>query len=261
MNEHQGEGIHVPRVVQFAAAAVPGAEHAAISMTSGSRPPKTIAATGELPLLVDKIQYELGEGPSMQALAQSDLVWADDLSTDGQWPQFAPRAVETTGVHSIASYRLFLTSDRRGALNFYSTSPHAFDRLALGIGTIFASYASLTLLNDLHQDKIMTLERALESSREIGTAIGILMARELCTADQAFNLLRDASQHTHRKLRDIASQVNETGSLPDHAALISPDSANDRRIVTPPPPDAGPRHPRVGDLDERRARRADPAAM
>ena len=59
------------------------------------------------------------------------------------------------------------------------------------------------------------MERALESSREIGTAIGILMARELCTADQAFDLLRVASQHTHRKLRDIAAHVKETGALPD----------------------------------------------
>ena len=150
----------------------------------------------------------------MQALTQSDLVWADDLSTDRQWPRFAPRAVQATGVHSMASYRLFLTQDRRAALNFYASRSHAFDRLALGIGTIFASYASLTLLNDLHHDKIMNLERALESSREIGTAIGILMARELCTADQAFDTLRTASQHTHRKLRDIAAQVKDTGALP-----------------------------------------------
>lgn len=215
MNEHQGEGIKAPRVVQFAAAAVPGAEHAAISLTNGTKPPETVAATGELPLQVDKIQYEVGEGPCMQALIQSDLVWSDDLTIDRQWPLFAPRAVEATGVRSMASYRLFLSQDRRGALNFYATTPGAFDRLALGVGAIFASYASLTLLNELHQDKIMNLERALESSREIGTAIGILMARELCTADQAFDLLRVASQHTHRKLRDIAAHVKETGALPD----------------------------------------------
>jgi len=215
MHDDENDGITVPRVVQFAAAAVPGAEHAAISLNSGSKQPETVVATGALPRDVDEIQYATGEGPCMQALVQSDLVWADDLSTDDQWPRFAPRAVEATGVRSMASFRLYLTSEQRGALNFYATRPHAFDRLALGIGAIFASYASLTLLNDLHRDKIMNLERALESSREIGTAIGILMARELCTADQAFDVLRTASQHTHRKLRDIAAQVKETGMLPD----------------------------------------------
>ena len=83
------------------------------------------------------------------------------------------------------------------------------------MGALFAAYASLTLLNDLHHDKIMNLERALESSREIGCAMGILMARELCTQDQAFDRLRTASQHTHRKLRDIAAEVKDTGALPD----------------------------------------------
>jgi hypothetical protein len=41
------------------------------------------------------------------------------------------------------------------------------------------------------------------------------MARELCTQDRAFEMLRNASQHTHRKLRDVADQVKETGTLPD----------------------------------------------
>ena len=215
MSEDQAEGIKVPRVVQYAAKAMPGAQHAAISTMHGAKPPRTIAATGDLPRQVDKIQYATGEGPCVQALVQSDLVWSGDLSTDHQWPRFAAEAVQATGVRSIVSYRLYLTSERRGALNFYSTAPQAFDRLAFGVGAIFASYASLTLLNDLHQDKIMNLERALESSREIGAATGILMARQLCTRDQAFDMLRTASQHTHRKLRDIAAVVNDTGALPD----------------------------------------------
>lgn len=216
MSEDQAEGIKIPRVTQFAAAAVPGAEHAGISLIENGKPPRTIAATGAVPVQVDAIQYELDEGPCVQALIQSDLVWSGDLTKDQQWPRFAPRAVEVAGVRSMASYRLFLTQHRRGALNFYASQPQAFDQLALGIGALFAAYASLTLLNDLHEDKIMNLERALESSREIGCAMGILMARELCTQDQAFAMLRTASQHTHRKLRDIAAEVKETGMLPHH---------------------------------------------
>jgi hypothetical protein len=216
MSADQPDGIKVPRVVEFAAAVVPGAEHAGISLIEGNKQPQTIAATGDLPLQVDKLQYALNEGPCVQALIQSDLVWSGDLSKDQQWPRFAPRAVADTGVHSMASFRLFLSAERRGALNFYSGIPQAFDELALGVGAIFASYASLTLLNDLHLDKIMNLERALETNREIGVALGILMARQLCTADQAFDMLRIASQHTHRKLRDIAAEVTETGALPDH---------------------------------------------
>jgi hypothetical protein len=40
------------------------------------------------------------------------------------------------------------------------------------------------------------------------------MSSRLLTADKAFDELRRASQRLHRKVRDIAVEVNETGVLP-----------------------------------------------
>ena len=65
-----------------------------------------------------------------------------------------------------------------------------------------------------YRKRAANLEIALESNRRIGSAIGILMARELLTAEQAFARLREASQRLHRKLRDIADEVVRTGQLP-----------------------------------------------
>lgn len=59
------------------------------------------------------------------------------------------------------------------------------------------------------------LERALTSNRQIGVAIGILMALHKVTSDRAFLLLREASNKSNRKLRDVADHVVLTGSL-DH---------------------------------------------
>lgn len=67
------------------------------------------------------------------------------------------------------------------------------------------------------EKEIFDLERALESNREIGVAMGILMAREMCTQSQAFNRLRTASQQLNRKLRDIADDVKRTGQIPVRA--------------------------------------------
>jgi hypothetical protein len=61
--------------------------------------------------------------------------------------------------------------------------------------------------------QVAHLEIALNSNRDIGTAIGILMTTHLVTQAQAFTMLRTASQHGHRKLRDIANDVIFTGSL------------------------------------------------
>ncbi len=51
------------------------------------------------------------------------------------------------------------------------------------------------------------LRTALESRDVIGQAKGILMARQGISADEAFDLLRRASQRSNVKLRDVAAQV------------------------------------------------------
>ncbi len=64
------------------------------------------------------------------------------------------------------------------------------------------------------ENKAANLDRALASNRQIGAAMGILMARLQLTDAQAFDLLRKTSQNRHRKLRDIADEVLMTGELP-----------------------------------------------
>lgn len=65
--------------------------------------------------------------------------------------------------------------------------------------------------------KIANLEAALVTARRIGAAMGIIMAVQKVTEDQAFEVLRQASQHTNRKLRAIADDVILTGSV-SHSA-------------------------------------------
>jgi hypothetical protein len=61
--------------------------------------------------------------------------------------------------------------------------------------------------------RVENLELALTTNREIGIALGILMAGRKLTSDQAFDLLRRASQQSHRKLRELALEIAETGSI------------------------------------------------
>ncbi len=55
------------------------------------------------------------------------------------------------------------------------------------------------------------LQRALVSNRRIGMAMGILMERHRLTEEQAFDRLRDLSQRSNVKLRDVAEQLIYTG--------------------------------------------------
>ncbi|MYW90721.1 ANTAR domain-containing protein [Amycolatopsis rubida] len=54
------------------------------------------------------------------------------------------------------------------------------------------------------------LREALDSRVVLEQAKGMLMARHEITPDEAFELLRQLSQHTNVKLRDLAAQVLDT---------------------------------------------------
>lgn len=205
--------LEIEPVLDYARTAIAGADHAAITLARRGAEPETIAATGELPVQMDALQYTLGEGPCVAALSLNDQVWVDDLAVDAQFPRFSPRAVDL-GIRSMLSTRLFLSEHDRAALNLYSQRPAAFEPDQLALAAIFAAYTSLVLVNRMHEDKIIRLERALESNREIGVAMGILMAQRRWTQSEAFDRLVNASQHLNRRLRDIAAEVNLTSRLP-----------------------------------------------
>jgi DNA-binding response OmpR family regulator len=59
------------------------------------------------------------------------------------------------------------------------------------------------------------LEVAVATNRRIGMAVGVLMAREKVTSETAFQRLRQQSNRTNRKLRDVADEVVLTGDLPE----------------------------------------------
>lgn len=63
------------------------------------------------------------------------------------------------------------------------------------------------------ETRIANLERALESNRRIGMALGVLMARHQLTEQQAFDVLRLQSSRRNVKLAVLAEQVVYTGGL------------------------------------------------
>lgn len=159
----------------------------------------------------------------MDAIAQEESFYAEDLSTDPRWPTFGPMAAEA-GMRSLLSFCLSGT-ETLGALNLYAQLPRAFGATDRAKGLIFATHAGVALaaaeeLEDATQSLAVEIQRlenlhgALASRQVIGRAEGILMQRELITSDQAFDLLRQASQQLNTKLREVAQYVVDTGHVP-----------------------------------------------
>ena len=202
------------RIVRLAATTIPGAEYAAITTKTRSESYKTIALTAELALQVDEIQYAANEGPCLTALQTMDITHTGDLTADGRWPVFGPAASKATGVMSMMSTPLYLEdSNVLGALNTYARKPDAFHEADRSGIAILATHSAIALTRAADREMNEHLENALRSNRKIGAAMGILMANHKLTEKQAFDALRIASQHSHKKLYDIASDVVETGHL------------------------------------------------
>jgi hypothetical protein len=114
----------------------------------------------------------------------------------------------------MLSVRLFLEDDDLvAALNMYSTAADAFDDSDQSVGVLLATHASTAMTSARLHEQVQHLERALQSNRGIGVAMGVLMNQYKITQNEAFDLLRMASQHGHRKLVDVAMDVTETGIL------------------------------------------------
>jgi hypothetical protein len=200
-------------IAELGVQTVSGAEHAGITLLRRGEF-DTPTATSDIPLRVDAIQYQLGSGPCVDAVLDDTVYRSGDLAIDARWPEFGTRAVRETGVRSMLSFRLFCEDDDvLAALNMYSSQRDAFDDEATLIGVVFATHGALALAAAGRQERALNLEQALDSNREIGVAIGVLMSSHLLTQQQAFDMLRMASQRSHRKLRDLAAGVVETGIL------------------------------------------------
>ena len=207
-------GATLQRIVDVARTIVPGCHHAGVTVLRRGRP-ETPAATDDVSARVDAVQYEAGEGPCLSAIVEHDTFRTGDLAAESRWPKFSGPAVERTGVRSVLAYRLFTSEDTFGALNLYSRQIDAFGDEAVAVGTILAAHAALAFARAREREQISGLEQAVASNRAIGMAIGILMATRRVSQDDAFALLRTASQLSNRKLRELADDVVLTGELPE----------------------------------------------
>ncbi|MGH8962188.1 MAG: GAF and ANTAR domain-containing protein [Jatrophihabitantaceae bacterium] len=214
LNEAQQRADIYRVLAEAAIRVVPGAEQAGITQgKNGSF--KTCAPTDDVVGQIDQIQYELKSGPCVDAIIEESVFNAPDLREDRRWPEFGRRAFEDTGVISMLSFRLFFEDDSGvlAAINMYSAKPGAFDDASRAIGLLLSTHGALALSAVMANDKADNLLVALQTSREIGVAMGVLMASQKVTREHAFHLLRIASQHSHRRIADIALDVAETGEL------------------------------------------------
>jgi GAF domain-containing protein len=200
-------------IVAVAARGIPGAESTSITLIR-DEVGYTAAHHGEMALAADELQYERGYGPCMDAGRGGVPLRVDDMRTEERWPDYTAR-VQETGVRSSLSLPLPFQNTSIGALNVYSTQPEAFaSDESLEAGLRVAESIAVAVANaDAHAqlaDQARNMRQAMEFRAVIEQAKGVLMAQRHVGAEEAFEILRAASQRYNRKLRDIALGIVES---------------------------------------------------
>jgi hypothetical protein len=195
-------------VAQAGAHHVAGARWASVSLAHHGHF-RTLAATAPVAAGADALQHEIGAGPGVDPAPGEDFYRCGDLARRCRWPVLGSRLHQRLGLASVLSFRLHLIGEPEtvAALHLYSDAADAFGDDALPAGGLLAAHGGLAVSAQVHRQRAQHLEQALASTREVSTAVGVLMARYRLTRLQSLEMMRAAAQDSARPMAEIAAEI------------------------------------------------------
>jgi GAF domain-containing protein len=196
-------------VAELAVQLVDGASTASITLAERGRV-ITVATADPRATRIDQHQYEQGTGPCLDALRSASVVHVADVRGERRWSGF-DTVMLSHGMRSALAVPLVVRDGAVGVLNLYASAPDGFDEPDQQLARALAAHAAVALTAALRTyDQVSltdNLRIALSSRSVIDQAIGIVMGRQRCSADQAFDVLRKVSQQRNTKLRHVATEL------------------------------------------------------
>lgn len=166
----------------------------------------TTHATADEARELDGVQFGDRAGPTVDAVLHGERSVSRHDADRSRWQQFSHRAAELGITETIAT-PLRSGTTTYGALTIYCRDGNSLSGVELELVQALADEMSsaLALMDAAALNE--QLSEAIATRQVIGEAKGILMESQGCTRDEAFDMLRRASQRTNRKLHDIAEEV------------------------------------------------------
>jgi hypothetical protein len=181
----------------------------AISVFDQNRRASLIQATDSTSARLEQMQFDLGEGPSIDAYTTASLVLVPDLATADRWPGFLRSAADET-VGAIFAFPLMLGAAGTGTVTCYRTDPGGLDAELAGIGTSLcraiagpAFRRAIVLADEESPDR----EAPFETRREIHQATGMVLTQLDISATDALSRLRAYAFSSGSTVQEIAHDV------------------------------------------------------
>jgi ANTAR domain len=186
---------------------VPGCDRASLMIQRNGKC-ETAAVSDHVAREIDRLELALASGPCLEALEGGRSAEIEsDLTATGRWPALTARVIAETPVRGTMSIRMPLDHSNIGALNLFSDVPNAFDSSSVDHAMVLGAFATVVTTAAARSEEAATLRRGLTSNREIGKAVGMVMALNDVSEDAAFDILRRTSQASNVKLNEIASHM------------------------------------------------------
>lgn len=185
---------------------------AGIMLMSGDVSRGSLCSTSDVSALIEQLQYDLGEGPCIDAYQQDRPVLEPDLAdpVTPRWLVFTGPAVEA-GVRAVFGFPLQVGAVRLGALNLYRDRPgpltdeqHAEALVVAGV----AAQAILALQSKAPSGKLAdALEAGADLQFVVHQAAGMVAVQLDVSVGQALIRLRAHAFADARPLKDVAEDV------------------------------------------------------
>ena len=203
-----GTGEVLDAICSTAVEIIPGADHACISTLDADQQLHTQASSDDVAALMDRLESEAQEGPCLDSIVEDSVQHDADITTATKWQRLAELTLARTPVRGMVGYQLLEGLGSRAAFNVFSDTPGALTEESADVGAVLAAFSSVALAAVERKASAENLRQGLESNREIGKAIGLLMAAHSVSDEEAFQILRSASSRTNTKLAALADTIN-----------------------------------------------------
>ena len=205
LDESQDLEMLLAGVTTSALELVPGCDFAGVTLLRPGGRLESAATTCSLTDRADAWQYDLNEGPCVDAARDAFLVVTDDVEHDDRWPAWGPAVSEFVG--SVLSVQVMSSQGTHGALNLYASGRGAFTKESIKSASILSIHAGIAMRTALLEKD---LAASVSSRALIGQAQGLLMHKFDMDAEASFAVLRRLSQHHNTRLVELAQEIVDT---------------------------------------------------
>ncbi|HUR23783.1 MAG TPA: GAF and ANTAR domain-containing protein [Acidimicrobiales bacterium] len=204
-------GLETRRLCEVCAE-VTGVTGAGIMLISGDLPRGSICTTDDVSALVETLQFELGEGPCVDASSQGRPVLEPDLAhpATSRWFAFSGPALEA-GVRAVFGFPMQVGAVRLGALNLYCNRPGPLSDDQYADALAVADIAAEAVVAMQAKAEPGRLARELEAGGDfqyvVHQASGMVAAQIDVSVAQALIRLRAYAFGNGRSLTQVAEDV------------------------------------------------------